>query len=684
MKKYFFIYFILSSLLTVAQPPGEWTWMSGTSAPNALGVFGIQGIPSASNHPPGLYEVANWKDNQGNFWLYGGIGPGIFVYGDLWKFNPLTLEWTWVYGTGNVGITPSYGVKGVASPSNNPGTRSWGMCSWTDQAGDLWFFGGQTNAGIINDLWRYNTSTNLWTWISGDTIANSPGNFGTLGIPSVNNFPPSRLGETACSWIDDNNNFWLFGGNKDDLWRYNPSTNEWTWMNGSPVAGTAPSWGTKGISAAANTPGARFAYNSWKDNSGNFWLFGGSSTNDMWKYDPAINEWVWMSGTNAYNNLGNYPGICISDTAGVPKSRFEHKCCWTDKCGNFWLLGGNTNGGCINDLWRFNPVTLEWTWVNGSNVGNTASVYGTMGVSSSSNLVGGRMGHSGWVDGNNNLWLYGGSSAGYSEFYSDFWRFVPDTTCTACSMIPSASFTAPNHICPGTCTNFNNLSVNATNYLWTFTGANPGTSTDVNPTNICYNIPGSYTVSLIASSAAGIDTLTLNNYITVYPSPPPQGISQNGDTLIAIPGATSYQWYFNGALISGATNYFYIAPSSGDFNVVATDGNGCEVEAVIFDVVANAEFEVLGLRIEVFPNPVEDKVTIHKAQGTRGTAPPGVLRTVEISVYNVIGEKVMDLGQKSVEKNQEFSIDVRALPSGMYYLELASGPTPFRAKFVKQ
>ena len=134
----------------------------------------------------------------------------------------------------------------------------------------------------------------------------------------------------------------------------------------------------------------------------------------------------------------------------------------------------------------------------------------------------------------------------------------------------SALFTAPNHICPGTCTDFTNLSTNGTSYLWTFAGANPGSSTDVNPATICYNTPGNYPVILIVTNAFSSDTLMLNNYITVYPYPAPQGISQNGDTLIANAGAVSYQWYHDGLLIPGATEYYYVLTEGGNYNVVAT------------------------------------------------------------------------------------------------------------------
>jgi len=240
----------------------------------------------------------------------------------------------------------------------------------------------------------------------------------------------------------------------------------------------------------------------------------------------------------------------------------------------------------------------------------------------------------------------------------------------------TAMFTAPNHICPGTCTDFNNLSVNATTFTWSFTGGNPAVSTDVNPTNICYNTPGSYDVMLIASGASGSDTLSLPNYITVFPFPAAQGILQSGDTLIANQGAVSYQWYHDGNILPGATDYFYVASEGGSYNVVATDINGCEVEAVIFDVVAGLTPTLSkGEGVVIFPNPVIDKFTIQKSQVISGTA-------VEISIYNVLGERV--LIQESRGKTQEEIIDVSKLRNGMYYLEVTSDAKIYRSKFIKQ
>ena len=247
-------------------------------------------------------------------------------------------------------------------------------------------------------------------------------------------------------------------------------------------------------------------------------------------------------------------------------------------------------------------------------------------------------------------------------------------TCAGVAALPIAQFSAPDSICPGACIDFTNLSQNATSYLWSFPGATSPVSTDVNPTGICYINTGSYDVTLIAIGAGGTDTISIANYITVYPSPPPQGIMQNGDTLFANPGALSYQWYYNGNIINGATNYFYIALLSGDYNVVATDANGCEVEAVINDVIAAVGSSNMQ-SIQIYPNPVIDKFIIHKLKVTSEAA-------VEISIFNVLGKKVVDtFFDEGNEHGNE--IDVSILPAGLYLLELTSQDKIYRTKLIK-
>jgi len=258
----------------------------------------------------------------------------------------------------------------------------------------------------------------------------------------------------------------------------------------------------------------------------------------------------------------------------------------------------------------------------------------------------------------------GGEKSQPSRGANDYWIIKYCETL-------QAGFTSPIAVCPGSCIAFTNLSFNALSFQWFFPGASPDSSTAINPLNICYANPGNYDVQLIASNGNVSDTILISNYITVYPSPPIQSITQLGDTLFALTGANSYQWYFNGNNIPGATDYFYTASASGDYNVVATDSNGCEVEAVIFNVMASTPFTNSDLQISLYPNPVEEKLFV-KGYPLSGSS-------LEISIFNIFGEKII-----FSEDSQMPAIDCKTLIAGIYFIEINSGEKIFRCKFVKQ
>ncbi len=246
------------------------------------------------------------------------------------------------------------------------------------------------------------------------------------------------------------------------------------------------------------------------------------------------------------------------------------------------------------------------------------------------------------------------------------------------TILPAAAFSAPNAICPGTCTNYTNLSSNATSYQWYFPGGQPSVSTDTDPFNICYNTPGSYDVTLVASSASGVDSVTVSNYITVYAYPPAQGIVQIGDTIFANQGSASYQWYKDDILIPGATDYFYALTEGGNYGVVCTDINGCEVEAVIFDVTAGIfDRETSGgALLNISPNPVLQNLDIRFSGFEK--------KEIEIKIYNMLGEEIYSSGKiLNSGLNNKFKIDCSAFPAGTYSVELSSEKNTLKSKFVK-
>ncbi len=365
-------------------------------------------------------------------------------------------EWTWVGGsdttTGALSIV--YGTEGVASPANTPGGLD-GAASWIDSSGDLWVFGGGDN-GVINDLWEYSPATKEWTWVSGcNTVpCDQSGIYGTEGTAASTNVAGGRV--VSVSWVDEGGNFWLFGGQGydstgqnyylNDLWEYAPATKQWTWVSGSDLVLGKANYGSLGVAASTNVPGARSNAVSWKDSSGNFWLFGGQgldvngalgSFNDLWEFSPSSKEWTWMSGGSAIDSNGVYGTLGAAASGNVPGARLN-AVSWADSSGNLWLFGGlgYDSAGMendLNDLWEFSPSTKEWTWMSGTSAVNSVQgpscvpgVYGTEGTAAAANVPGGRNAAVSWIDTGGNLWLFGGlgcDASGTAGSLNDLWEF---------------------------------------------------------------------------------------------------------------------------------------------------------------------------------------------------------------------------------------------------------------------
>lgn len=457
-----------------------WTWVKGPGAittpisPN----YGTQGVSSPSNHPGSRAFGATWADSVGNLWLFGG---GAFMngtnYADLWKYNIATNEWTWMKGPNGTfffGGTPSgnYGTQGVSSPSNNPACREYGNCTWVDNSGNLWLFGGKQFSG---------------------TACTSP-----MGTPG----PQTDL---------------------NDLWKYNVSTNEWTWMHGANTPGDWGTHGTLGVANSNNRPSARATSWRWKDNSGNLWLWAGhglcndeiggvstcsSNMHDMWKYDISTNMWTWMNGSQHWGELGSPLGSsCSPSVSNLPSTGmdFDQGVCMTDKCGNFWFYG-NTYGQFLPDanvLWRYNPNTNEWAWSgNPSGAGN----YGSQGVSTPTNNPPSRFDAMGWFDQSGNIWMGLGVENNVGDLKNDIWKFSPDyCVCVACNVIDVNVTASDSTICGGSTTL---TATGANNYTWspaTGLSSTTGASVSASPT-----VTTTYTViGTIGNCLADTTTITI-------------------------------------------------------------------------------------------------------------------------------------------------------------------------------
>lgn len=669
LKIFFFI--CLFSLSKDSNAQGMWTWMAGTDTQSSAypyAIYGIKGVPSINNRPPDSYSAYCWTDLEGNFWMYGGNSG----CSDMWKFNPISLEWTWVKGNGQIFNDPVFGTKGIENKNNSPGQRTYSGATWVDLDGDLWLYGGATHTGYLGDLWRYNILRNKWTWMSGLQFQSWP-HYGTKGLPSTDNYPGTRL-EISSTWVDANGKLWMYGGQDSticfsDLWNYNPETNEWTWVNGFQSFNISPVYGTKGIFNSNNTPGSRAPYCVWSDNN-NLWLFGGEvkdnfwpftySPSDLWEYKISLNQWAWISGSEIKEPITISGPVCHSDKSYYPGTRLENRATWKDKFGNFWMYGGFITDQAFlqfGDLWVYLVGCNEWARVSDSNYVNTISSFGTKGIPSPDVNPGAMGGAAHWTDKDGNFWIFGGKGMG------DMWKYTPDLNCIVSSCkIPVANFNSEQtKICVGSCLDFENKTINGNKYEWFFEGGNPDFSDKKNPPPICYDSDGNFAVTLIVYNGNYSDTIMMSNYVSVT-SLLNIELTQSNDTVICnYDEPAQYKWILNGDTIFGATNNYFIAHQNGIYTVQIIDEYGC----IGFNKI---RFNGCGSSFSIFPNPCDQSINVKLDLCQSENV---------IRIYNLVGQLIYENMIDDIR-----SISTQNLPAALYCMTLGNGKNVDAKKFI--
>ncbi len=452
----------------------DWTWMFPSATPN-INSYGTASLPTFSggssvpappfagssnaNTPGGRDFAMAWTDKNGFRWLFGGYGFEVTHPGS--NGIPGTLNDMWVWPTSpsigsddgwwnpggwipadlpilatNNGTTVTYsadidplqaqnypynygtlgsGTACGATVSNctRPPAR-WGGVTWTDAAGNLWMFGGQSDLGLMNDVWEFDL-------VDGPCAYDTTTGSGTF---------------TDCSWI---------------------------WQAPASAAANQPTTNT--AVGSTGFPGARWGASFYTDSAHNLWMFGGQGVdsasnigllNDLWECTSPCTTWTLVSGTTLANQNGVFP--TATGGTGTPGGR-QNGVLWVDSSGNVWLFGGwgldsvgttatglgpdNAQiGAILNDLWEYSATTKQWTWISGSSTADQNGVYGAQGTSnitlngSATSMPGSRWGAVGWVDPDStagtNLFLFGGFGLGSKSsqptgFLNDIWEFQTST-----------------------------------------------------------------------------------------------------------------------------------------------------------------------------------------------------------------------------------------------------------------
>ncbi len=189
---------------------------------------------------------------------------------------------------------------------------------------------------------------------------------------------------------------------------------------------------------------------------------------------------------------------------------------------------------------------------------------------------------------------------------------------------PVADFSAsPTSGCAPLMVQYTDLSSNSpTSWQWSFPGGSPSSSTQQNPV-VTYSVPGTYSATLTVSNAAGSDTVTKNDLITVEGAPSASfSYVLSGLTVMffntTTGNATSYQWDFGDGTFSTQSDPVHTYAQDGFYQVTLTATNACG--STVFVQV-----------LEVFVPPVAG----FSASPTTGCAPLQVQFTDE-STPNVL------------------------------------------------
>lgn len=329
-----------------------------------------------------------------------------------------------------------------------------------------------------------------------------------------------------------------------------------------PISATNPSVNTITMPPGAGGLAVSNNLNSVTGPSPTFYT---SVSNNWWYYDGTawVNTGHSCGSTAAVNSGGG--GNYLYNLVGSSGQVYQY-----DGTSNSTLLltvPGFSGGGpydLVGDcdggfyILRTNPTNSSWL----RKYSSTGALAQSWTATGSSNSAGG-----GFAIANNTVYYHNGGGFRSAPFTapSTNLAFAPNpntipgpsdmAVCRVCDSTfvspppPNADFgMSRDTICVGDCIAFTDLSTDTpTAWSWTFPTGTPPATNIQNPTNICFNTPGTHAIQLIATNAGGSDTSIKNLYVSPVPT---AGISGNlsicsgqSTTLTATPASgVTYVW----------------------------------------------------------------------------------------------------------------------------------------------
>lgn len=308
------------------------------------------------------------------------------------------------------------------------------------------------------------------------------------------------------------------------------------------------------------------------------------------------------------------------------------------------VAGFNTqfSPGCVNTALQFNDVSANspnsWNWTFSGGSPSTSTIqspfitFPTIGIYTVS--------------------LVSTNVFGPSAIYTNTISIVNNPTLSAIS----------GSVCDNQIGNIG-VSSNANSINWS-TGQQGFFIPVTNSVTSIYN----FTASLGACNSFGSSTL----YVSQTPLTPT--IISTSGYLTALGTASSYQWYYSGSLIPGATTQTYVPFQNGWYSVWAGNDN-CYSESDYYEFYIDAFKQINAQKDKILirPNPVKDDLTLKFENEIKNE--------IDYEIHNSLGQLVIK--SKFKIENKESKIITQALPFGFYFLNFLIDNKKFYIQFIK-
>jgi photosystem II stability/assembly factor-like uncharacterized protein len=198
-------------------------------------------------------------------------------------------------------------------------------------------------------------------------------------------------------------------------------------------------------------------------------------------------------------------------------------------------------------------------------------------------------------------------------------------------------------------------------------------STNETGRKIKITAPGIYYA--IGTTADGCIGYSDTVQVSVIPKPAKPQVYRSSNTL-STDEAASYKWFYNDKQMDSSDTRSIDITKVGSYYVVITDTNGCSNRSDLYQVISSVdETEAGNHGLEIYPNPVDDRLTLKVPECGKGR--------MNIEILNILGERVFVSNQSCENDVFTVSLDTSNLPAGMYHVTVDNGVRSYGGSFVK-